>query len=147
MNKRTLTVGTLSLIRAWTGGNSDADEPAFNELAFDEVDSLNGAEDDGFSELVAGAIDELPSELQDAISGLPVVIRDFGAGSHAYGIYNGDGVGRDNVADRIIIFRDTLTRDFGHDPEVLAREVRRTLRHEFAHHLGWNERGVGGLGL
>jgi predicted Zn-dependent protease with MMP-like domain len=49
--------------------------------------------------------------------------------------------------DRIVIYRDTLERDFGHNREVLAREVDRTLRHELAHHLGWGEHGVGELGL
>jgi len=56
-------------------------------------------------------------------------------------------VARDNFEDRIVIYRDTLERDFGHDRELLARQVERTLRHELAHHLGWGERGVGGLGL
>ena len=46
-----------------------------------------------------------------------------------------------------MIYRDTLERDFGHDRELLARQVERTLRHELAHHLGWDEGGVGGLGL
>jgi predicted Zn-dependent protease with MMP-like domain len=56
-------------------------------------------------------------------------------------------VARDYFHDRIIIFRDTLTRDFGHDPELLKAQVRRTVRHELAHHLGWGETGVRGLGL
>jgi predicted amidophosphoribosyltransferase len=43
--------------------------------------------------------------------------------------------------------RDTLLRDFGHDPARLAAEVERTLRHEIAHHLGYREGGVAGLGL
>jgi len=46
-----------------------------------------------------------------------------------------------------VIYRDTLERDFGHDPVLLAAEVERTLRHELAHHLGWDEGGVSGLGL
>ena len=46
-----------------------------------------------------------------------------------------------------MIYRDTLERDFGHDRDLLARQVERTLRHELAHHLGWDERGVGDLGL
>ena len=46
-----------------------------------------------------------------------------------------------------VIFRDTLLRDFGHDPDLLKAQVTRTVRHELAHHLGWNENGVRGLGL
>jgi predicted Zn-dependent protease with MMP-like domain len=30
---------------------------------------------------------------------------------------------------------------------MLRAQVERTLRHEVAHHLGWGERGVRGLGL
>ena len=41
-----------------------------------------------------------------------------------------------------MIFRDTLLRDFGHDPELLKAQVTRTVRHELAHHLGWDEKGV-----
>jgi predicted Zn-dependent protease with MMP-like domain len=56
-------------------------------------------------------------------------------------------VSRDNVPDRIVIYRDTLLRDFGHDPDALRGQVVRTVRHELAHHLGWDELGVRGLGL
>ena len=45
------------------------------------------------------------------------------------------------------VFQDTIERDFGRDPELLRAQVERTLRHEVAHHLGWGERGVRGLGL
>jgi len=51
------------------------------------------------------------------------------------------------VPDRIVIYRDTLLRDFGHDPDALRDQVVRTVRHELAHHLGWDELGVRGLGL
>ena len=46
-----------------------------------------------------------------------------------------------------MIFRDTLRRDFGHDPEQLRDQVTRTVRHELAHHVGFDELGVRGLGL
>ena len=65
----------------------------------------------------------------------------------AYGLYQGDTVAQDYFHDRIVIFRDTLVRDFGHDPELLRAQVTRTVRHELAHHLGWDEKGVRGLGL
>jgi predicted Zn-dependent protease with MMP-like domain len=53
----------------------------------------------------------------------------------------------DGYADRIVIYQDTLERDFGHDPALLRAQVERTVRHEVAHHLGWDETGVRGLGL
>ncbi len=102
---------------------------------------------DDFESLVADAIDALPEQFQRVLESVPVVVSDLGAEHHAYGEYWGDGVARDSYEDRIVIYRDTLTRDFGHDRALLAREVERTLRHELAHHLGWDERGVGGLGL
>jgi predicted Zn-dependent protease with MMP-like domain len=100
-----------------------------------------------FEELVADAIDALPEEFQRVLEGIAVVVSDLGAEHRAYGEYFGDGVARDGFEDRIVIYRDTLERDFGHDRDLLARQVERTLRHELAHHLGWDERGVGGLGL
>lgn len=54
---------------------------------------------------------------------------------------------RDTVPDRIVVYRDTLVRDFGHDPVLLKAQITRTVRHELAHHLGWDEPGVRGLGL
>jgi predicted Zn-dependent protease with MMP-like domain len=100
-----------------------------------------------FEGLVADAIDALPVEFQKLLEDVAVVVSELGTEHHAYGHYFGDGVARERYEDRIVIYRDTLERDFGHDPELLARQVERTLRHELAHHLGWNERGVGGLGL
>jgi predicted Zn-dependent protease with MMP-like domain len=102
---------------------------------------------DSFEALVADAIDALPDEFQQLLEKVPVVVSDLGTAENAYGQYFGDGVGRERYEDRIVIYRDTLTRDFGHDPELLAKQVERTLRHELAHHLGWDEHGVGGLGL
>ena len=97
--------------------------------------------------LVREALDELPLEFHAALEHVAVVISDGGRGRRAYGLYEGDTVARDFFADRIVIFRDTLVRDFGHDPELLRAQVSRTVRHELAHHLGWGEKGVRGLGL
>lgn len=102
---------------------------------------------EAFETLVADALDALPDEFQKVLENVAVVVSDLGAEAKAYGQYFGDGVARGRYEDRIVIYRDTLERDFGHDRELLARQVERTLRHELAHHLGWNERGVGGLGL
>lgn len=104
-------------------------------------------EPEDFESLVARAIDRLPDEFQAVLSKVAVIVSDLGAEVHAYGQYFGDGVAHERYEDRIVIYRDTLERDFGHDREMLARQVERTLRHELAHHLGWDEEGVGGLGL
>jgi predicted Zn-dependent protease with MMP-like domain len=100
-----------------------------------------------FELLVADAIDSLPPEFQVLLETTPVVVSQRGAEHGAYGHYYGDTVSRENFEDRIIVYQDTLERDFGHDPELLQAQVERTLRHELAHHLGWNEPGVRGLGL
>jgi predicted Zn-dependent protease with MMP-like domain len=104
-------------------------------------------EQNEFDTLVADAIDELPEELRAALEHVPVVVSRLGTQHHAYGHYYGDTIARDNFEERIVIYQDTLERDFGHDPELLRAQVARTLRHEVAHHLGWGEKGVRGLGL
>lgn len=100
-----------------------------------------------FDDLVAEALDELPDEFQDVLRDIPVVVSRQGRAHGAYGHYYGDTVARDSYPDRIIIYQDTLERDFGHDWELLRSQVVRTVRHEIAHHLGWDERGVRDLGL
>jgi len=100
-----------------------------------------------FDELVSEALDELPDDFQEVLNDIPVVVSRRGREHGAYGHYYGDTVARDNYPDRIIIYQDTLERDFGHDWDLLRSQVTRTVRHEIAHHLGWDERGVRDLGL
>jgi predicted Zn-dependent protease with MMP-like domain len=105
------------------------------------------AEATEFDLLVAEAIDSLPEDFQRLLDTTPVVVSHRGAENRAYGHYFGDTVARDNYPDRIVLYQDTLERDFGWDPDLLRAQVERTLRHELAHHLGWHERGVQELGL
>jgi len=100
-----------------------------------------------FELLVAEAIDRLPPDFQALLEHTAVVVSRRGAQAGAYGHYFGDTVARGYYEDRIVVYQDTLERDFGHDPELLAAQVERVLRHELAHHLGWNETGVRELGL
>jgi predicted Zn-dependent protease with MMP-like domain len=125
---------------------TDAYDDTDYEVDDDEelFDPYNEAD---FRALVRGAIDELPLEFHRALEHVAVVISDGGRRRRAYGLYQGDTVAQDYFHDRIVIFRDTLLRDFGHDPEQLKAQVTRTVRHELAHHLGWDEKGVRGLGL
>jgi predicted Zn-dependent protease with MMP-like domain len=100
-----------------------------------------------FDELVIEALDDLPDEFDEVLETTPVVVSNRGREHHAYGHYIGGTIARDVYPDRIVIYQDTLERDFGDDPELLRAQVERTVRHELAHHLGWSEGGVSGLGL
>ncbi len=115
-----------------------------DEVEFMELDPLN---DEDFEELVRDALDDLPDLLRNALAHVAVVISDGGRRRGAYGLYQGGSVARDDVHDRIVIFRDTLRRDFGHSPELLRDQVVRTVRHELAHHVGFDELGVSRLDL
>jgi predicted Zn-dependent protease with MMP-like domain len=114
------------------------------ESEFMELDPLN---DEDFEELVRDALDDLPDLLRNALRHVAVVISDGGRRAGAYGLYQGGQTRRDDTHDRIMIFRDTLRRDFGHDPELLRDQVVRTVRHELAHHVGFDELGVSRLDL
>jgi predicted Zn-dependent protease with MMP-like domain len=116
-----------------------------DEGEFLDLDPYN---DEDFEELVRDAMDDLPDLLRAALDrNVAVVISDGGRRHGAYGLYNGDGASRDDYPDKIIIFRDTLRRDFGHDADLLRHQVTVTVRHELAHHIGFDELGVRDLGL
>jgi predicted Zn-dependent protease with MMP-like domain len=128
-----------------------AAEESWGEAEYDEGDDdeelFDLREDADFQVLVRAALDDLPLEFHRALEHVAVVVSDGGRRRRAYGLYQGDTIARDYFHDRIVIFRDTLLRDFGHDSELLKAQVTRTVRHELAHHLGWDENGVRGLGL
>jgi predicted Zn-dependent protease with MMP-like domain len=113
-----------------------------------EFMELDPYDDEDFEELVRDAMDDLPDLLRAALDrNVAVVISDQGRRHNAYGLYNGDGATRDDYPDKIIIFRDTLRRDFGHSADLLRHQVTVTVRHELAHHIGFDELGVRDLGL
>ena len=105
----------------------------------------------GFDRLVDRAIASIPARFRAALDGVAVVIADeptpeqlrengLGRGETLYGLYEGvplDEWGGDwlPVPTRILIFRLPLEEDFP-DPDDLADEVRITVLHELAHHLG-----------
>jgi predicted Zn-dependent protease with MMP-like domain len=145
----------LILLTAWAfvalSGSDSMPEHEFERLVR-RSEELAGQADlrdeiSDFDLLVADAIDRLPPDFQRLLDDTPVVVSHRGRENRAYGHYFGDTVARDNYPDRIVLYQDTLERDFGHDPELLRAQVERTLRHELAHHLGWGEPGVRDLGL
>jgi predicted Zn-dependent protease with MMP-like domain len=106
-----------------------------------------------FEGLVRSALEDLPSEFQRALENVAIVVSDRGAENHAYGMYvgmkmgGGAFFGGGGPPDEILIFRDTLVRDFGEDPARLRAHVTKTLRHEVGHYFGFDESGVRKLGL
>ena len=131
----------LAEAESWGESDSDAGGDEDEDELFDPHD------EEDFKVLVRAAVDDLPLEFHRALEHVAVVVSDSGRRQHLYGLYQGGTVARDYFHDRIVIFRDTLLRDFGHDADLLKAQVTRTLRHELAHHLGWDEKGVRGLGL
>ena len=104
-----------------------------------------------FAALVDRAIAGIPSPFREALAEIAVVIADeptpdqlrengLPSDDTLYGLYEGvplDEWGGDwvPVPTRIILFRLPLESDFP-DPDDLADEVRITILHELAHHLG-----------
>jgi predicted Zn-dependent protease with MMP-like domain len=104
---------------------------------------VDPSDEEDFKALVRSAVDELPLEFHRTLEHVAIVVADGGArvrvgrGRRAvYGQYQGDAVDQDYFHDRIVIFRDMLVRDFGHDPDALREQVLRTVRLELSHRLG-----------
>ena len=147
-------IAAIVLVTAWVTVmliGREMPEPEFRRLV-DRSDALASlpppdSPPSEFDELVIEALDALPEEFREVLEDTPVTVSNRGREHRAYGHYIGATVARDTYPDHIVIYQDTLERDFGHDPELLRAQVTRTVRHELAHHLGWDEPGVRGLGL
>src|SRR5207247_10920734 len=146
-----LLAGALAivLVTGWLTvaviGKEEMPEPEFRRLV-DRSEALAALPPPDrppseFDELVMEALDDLPEEFRELLERTPVVVSNLGHEHHAYGHYIGGTVARDIYPDRIVIYQDTLERDFGRDPELLRAQVERTVRHELAHHLGCDEPG------
>lgn len=125
------------------GEGDDEFDDGFDD---DDDSGFDPWNEEDFKALVRSALDELPLEFHRALEHVAVVVGHEGRKQHAYGLYHGPTVAHDGFA-RIVVFQDTMVRDFGHDVDLLRAQVIRTVRHELAHHLGWDEDGVRGLGL
>ena len=124
-----------------------------------------------FDDLVERALAAIPSPFRDSLSEVAIVIEDeptlaqlrgdeiggdeiggdeIGGGA-LYGLYEGmprTEWGADSVPmpNKITLFRLALEADFP-DPDDLAEEVRQTVIHELAHHLGIDDDRLGELGV
>ena len=115
-----------------------------------------------FERLVDRALAAIPLPFRDALSEVAIVVEDeptdeqldeneVEPGGTLYGLY--EGVPRTEwaadwamVPNRISLFRLPLEDDFP-DPAELEAEVRRTVIHELAHHLGIDDDRLRDLGV
>ena len=117
---------------------------------------------EGFARLVDRAIASIPEPFSEALSEVAIVIEDWptdeqlldnglSLDDELYGLY--EGVPKTEwhsdwlmVPNRITLFRMPLEDDFP-DAGDLAEEVRITVIHELAHHLGIDDDRLGELGV
>ena len=96
-----------------------------------------------FERVVQAALDSLPPELRGRLSNVGIVVEDEPPpGQALLGLYQGVPLTRRGsgysgaLPDKITIYHGPLERLYGHDPELLARQIRHVVLHEVAHHFG-----------
>lgn len=116
-----------------------------------------------FQRLVAQALDELPDDIQEMLENVAVVVLDepdahqradvrLRSGETLFGLYQGiPRTQRDSgynlvAPDRITIFQGPIERACA-TPAAMQEQVRITVLHELAHHLGFDETRIAELGL
>lgn len=99
----------------------------------------------------AAALDEVAVVIEDEPSADQLRENELDRDETLYGLY--EGVARTEygadwivVPNRISLFRLPLETDFA-DPDELAEEIRITVIHELAHHLGIDDERLHTLGI
>lgn len=108
-----------------------------------------------FEAVVDRVLDDLPAWVVDTIDNLIIVVEDHPAGNdeddEPLGLYEGVSLLERSadywgaLPDRITVFRRPHLA-LGLPPGELAAEIRRTVLHEIAHHLGIDDRRLVELG-
>ena len=121
-----------------------------------------------FDEQLEQVLPELPQQVQDFMNDVPLVVEDYPSPeimrrmrvrhrSHLCGLYTGIPLIKRSVdhwgvpSDVIHIYRlgilsQARQGDGGIDDAELRSQIRRTILHEYGHHVGLSERDLRGLG-
>ena len=106
-----------------------------------------------FEQVVQRALDGLPGELRRAIDNVTIVVRDENPDDpDLFGLYTGiplterDSGYAGALPDVIELYRLPLEEEFGDDPALLEEEIRVTVLHELAHHVGLDDDRLTELG-
>jgi predicted Zn-dependent protease with MMP-like domain len=117
-----------------------------------------------FDEQVELVLAELPQEVHDFMKDVPMVVEDHPSRevmrrmrirhpAHLYGLYTGIPLIKRSVNDwgvpsdvvyiyRLGLLSKSRKRDGGFDRAKLFEEIRRTILHEYGHHVGLSERDL-----
>ena len=113
---------------------------------------------DEFENIVSQSIGELPRDIRDKMDNVAIVVEDSPSqdqlkrggtrhGDLLLGLYEGvprtrRGPGYTLVLpDKITIFQRSIEA-IASSPEEITHQVRETVRHEIAHHFGFDEPGA-----
>lgn len=121
-----------------------------------------------FDEQVEAVLAELPQEVHDLIKDVPLVVEDHPSQevmrrmrirhpAHLFGLYTGIPLIKRSVeqwgvlSDTVYIYRlgilsKSRSRSGEIDSRKLQEEIRRTILHEYGHHVGLTERELRDLG-
>lgn len=121
-----------------------------------------------FDEQVEVVLAELPQQVSDFMKEVPLVVEDYPSRdvmqrmkirhpAHLYGLYTGIPLIKRSVdnwgvpSDVVNIYRlgilsKSRARDGGFDEGELRNQIRRTILHEYGHHVGLTERDLRDLG-
>lgn len=98
-----------------------------------------------FEQMIHQALDSLPSEIQQKMENVEIVLEDeVEASPRLLGLYHGVPQTKRGVyyswvlPDKITIFKKTIER-YARNREDLERLVRHVVRHEIAHHFGYSD--------
>lgn len=117
-----------------------------------------------FDEQVELVLAELPREIHDFMNDVPMVVEDHPSRevlrrmrirhpAHLYGLYTGIPLIKRSIndwgvpSDVVYIYRlghlsKSRTREGGFDTDKLREQIRRTIMHEYGHHVGLSERDL-----
>ena len=123
---------------------------------------------DLFDEQVELVVAELPKQVTDFMKEVPLMVEDYPSRevmrrmrirhpAHLYGLYTGIPLIKRSVENwgvmsdvvqiyRLGIFSQSRARDGGFDKAALRENIRRTILHEYGHHVGLTERDLRELG-
>ena len=109
-----------------------------------------------FEELVAEALSELPEEFRDMLDNVDVTVQDYPTrrqlgrtrpGMTLLGLYEGVPQTRRTRGysmvppDKITIFQKPIEAIY-HSEKEIAAAIQRVVRHEIAHHFGFDEQSL-----